>query len=125
MRRLKGSAESKLKVMSGMLAATSDSLPAIYGNIQAGQLKALAVVDDQRSAYLPDVPTLAEAGFQNPSTVAFFGLVAPQGTPQEVVDTLDKELLQAVRTPEFVENAGAGADPAAGPHAGTVQRLPA
>lgn len=99
----KGSAESKLKVMSGMLAATSDSLPAIYGNIKAGQLKALAVVDDQRSAYLPEVPTLAEAGFQNLSTVAFFGLVAPQGTPREVVDTLNRQLLQAVRTPEFVE----------------------
>ena len=66
-----------------MLAATSDSLPAIYGNIQAGQLKALAVVDDQRSAYLPDVPTLAEAGFQNLSTVAFFGLVAPRARPRK------------------------------------------
>ena len=74
----KGSAESKLKVMSGMLAATSDSLPAIYGNIQAGQLKALAVVDDQRSAYLPDVPTLAEAGFQNPVDGGFF---RPGGAP--------------------------------------------
>lgn len=97
----KGSAESKMQVISGLIPVTSDSLPAIYANIRSGQMKAVAVVDSKRSAYLPDVPTLAEAGFPNLSTVAFFGLVAPRGTPKDVVDTLNKLVIQMFRTPAF------------------------
>lgn len=97
----KGSAESKMQVISGTLSATSDSLPAIYANIKSSQMKPLAVVDTKRSAYLPDVPTLAELGFPNLSTVAFFGLVAPKGTPKEVVDLLNTHVVQIIRTPAF------------------------
>ncbi|MHA7685748.1 Bug family tripartite tricarboxylate transporter substrate binding protein [Cupriavidus sp. PET2-C1] len=99
----KGSSESKMQVMSGMIPVTSDSLPAILTNIKSGQMKALAVIDAKRSTYLPNVPTLAEAGFPMLSTVAFFGLVAPKGTPNEVVDTLNKQILQMFRTPAFRE----------------------
>lgn len=97
----KGSSESKTQVMSGMIPVTSDSLPAIYTNIKAGQMKAIAVVDKQRSAYLPDVPTLAESGFPALSTVAFFGLVAPKHTPKDVVAVLNKNLMEIARTPDF------------------------
>lgn len=97
----KGSAESKTQIISGMIPVTSDSLPAIYANIKAGQMKAIAVVDKQRSAYLPDVPTLSESGFPALSTVAFFGLVAPKNTPKEVVNTLNKNMVEILRTPGF------------------------
>lgn len=97
----KGSSESKTQVISGMIPVTSDSLPAIYTNIKSGQMKAIAVVDKQRSAYLPDVPTLAESGFPALSTVAFFGLVAPKNTPKEVVNLLNKNLMEIYRTPDF------------------------
>lgn len=97
----KGSAESKTQIISGMIPVTSDSLPAIYTNIKAGQMKAIAVVDKQRSAYLPDVPTLSESGFPALSTVAFFGLVAPKNTPKEVVNTLNKNMVEIFRTPGF------------------------
>lgn len=88
----KGSAESKTQVMSGLIPATSDSLPAVLPQIEAQQLKAIAVVDVKRSEFIKDVPTLAEAGFPELSTVAFFGLVAPAGVPQDVVDTLNKHV---------------------------------
>lgn len=99
----KGSAESKTQVMSGVLQATSDSLPAIYPNIQGGQMRAVAVVDDKRSPYLPNVPTLQEQGFPKLNTVAFFGLVAPRGTPKEVVDVLNKRVVALFRTAAFQE----------------------
>lgn len=88
----KGSAESKTQVMSGLIPATSDSLPAVLPQIEAGQLKAIAVVDVERSEYIKDVPTLVEAGYPELSTVAFFGLVAPAGTPQDIVDTLNSHV---------------------------------
>lgn len=96
----KGSAESKTQVMSGLIPFTSDSLPAILPQIKSGQIKALAVVDTERSEYLPDVPTLAELGYPKLSTVAFFGLMAPKGTPKEVIDTLNKNVLEILNSPE-------------------------
>jgi tripartite-type tricarboxylate transporter receptor subunit TctC len=99
----KGSSESKTQVISGLIEATSDSLPAVYGNIKGNQMKPLVVVDTKRSTYLPDVPTLAEAGYPEITTLAFFGLVAPKGTPKEVVDTLNKQIAQMFRTPAFQE----------------------
>lgn len=95
----KGSAESKTQIMSGLIPATSDSLPAILPQIKAGQMKALAVVDHTRSPYLPDVPTLEESGFPKLSTIAFFGVVAPRGTPQNVVDELNKQIREILKTP--------------------------
>ena len=95
----KGSAESKTQIMSGLIPATSDSLPAILPQIKAGQMKALAVVDHTRSPYLPDVPTLEEAGFAKLSTIAFFGVVAPRGTPQNIVDELNKQIREIIKTP--------------------------
>lgn len=97
----KGSAESKTQVMSGLIPVTSDSLPAILPQIEAKQLKALAVVDVGRSEYIKDVPTLAEAGYPELSTVAFFGLVAPAGTPQDAIDTLNKHVNEIMGQPEM------------------------
>ncbi|RTZ39230.1 tripartite tricarboxylate transporter substrate binding protein [Candidimonas sp. SYP-B2681] len=96
----KGSSESKTQVMSGLIPFTSDSLPAILPQIKSGQLKPIAVVDLERSEYLPDVPTLAELGYPKFSTVAFFGLMAPKGTPKEVVDTLNKNVIEILNSPE-------------------------
>ena len=99
----KGSSESKMAVIGNTLPATVDSLPAIYTNVKSGQLKAIAMLDDRRSAYLPTVPTLAELGFPKLSSVAFFGLVAPKGTPREVIKALNTEIIAMYRTPAFQE----------------------
>ena len=99
----KGSSESKTAVIGNTLAVTSDSLPPLMTSIKSNQLKAIAVVDEKRSVYLPDVPTLEEAGFPSLSAVAFFGLVAPKGTPKEVVDAVNKEVIAMFKTPAFQE----------------------
>lgn len=96
----KGSAESKTQVMSGLIPATSDTLPAVLPQINAGQLKAVAVVDDVRSPFLPEVPTLHELGYPKLNTVAFFGMVAPKGTPKEAIDTLNQHINEILATPE-------------------------
>ncbi len=99
----KGSSESKTQVMSGLLPATSDSLPAILPQIRAGQIRALAVVDTERSPYLPETPTLAELGYPKITTLAFFGLVAPTGTPPDVLDTLNKQVRDIMKMPRVQE----------------------
>lgn len=99
----KGSAESKTAVIGNILEVTSDSLPPLVTSIHAKQLKAVAVVDAQRSSYLPDVPTLGELGYPPLSAVAFFGLVAPHGTPPEIVDALNREVVAMFKTPAFQE----------------------
>lgn len=99
----KGSSESKTQVMSGLIPVTSDSLPAILPQIKAGQLRAIAVLDTVRSPYLPGVPTLAEQGYPKFTTLAFFGLVAPKGTPTAVVDSLNKAVNEIIKTPAIQE----------------------
>lgn len=99
----KGSAEAQTQVVSGQIPVTSDSLPAILGQIRANKLRALAVVDSERSPFLPDVPTLKEAGFDGVSTLAFFGLMAPKGTPAEVVDMLNKTVTDLLKAPDIQE----------------------
>ena len=99
----KGSSESKTQVMSGLIPVTSDSLPAILPQIKAGQLRAIAVLDTVRSPYLPGVPTLAEQGFPKFTTLAFFGLVAPKGTPTAVIDSLNKAVNEIIKTPAIQE----------------------
>ncbi|OZI34155.1 ABC transporter substrate-binding protein [Bordetella genomosp. 10] len=99
----KGSAESKTALIANTLEATSDSLPSLLTSIKAKQIKAIAVVDDKRSSYIPDVPTVGELGYPKLSAVAFFGLVAPQGTPKEIVDALNREVIAMFKTPAFQE----------------------
>jgi tripartite-type tricarboxylate transporter receptor subunit TctC len=99
----KGSAEAQTQVMSGLIPVSSDSLPAILSSIKAGKLRPLAVVDAERSPFLPDVPTLAEAGVPTVSTVAFFGLMAPKGTPAPIVDQLNTAVNEILQAPEVQE----------------------
>lgn len=73
---------------------------AFMSNIRDGKLKAIAVTGKQRSPALPNVPTMAEAGFPALDSGAWIGLLAPAGTPAAVVDKLNKEVVKAVRHPE-------------------------
>jgi tripartite-type tricarboxylate transporter receptor subunit TctC len=69
--------------------------------IKDGKLKALAVSSTRRIASLPDVPTMAEAGLPGVEVGSGVGLVAPAGTPPEIVDTLNREIGKIIATPEF------------------------
>jgi tripartite-type tricarboxylate transporter receptor subunit TctC len=94
----KGSAPMLTDLLAGQVQVTFDNLPSSIGHIKAGKLRALAVTTAQRSAELPDVPTVAETvpGYE---ASAFFGLVAPKGTPPEAIDILNKQINEALKDP--------------------------
>jgi tripartite-type tricarboxylate transporter receptor subunit TctC len=67
-------------------------------------MKAIAIIEPERSPYLPLVATLAEQGFPKFSATAYFGLVAPKGTPKEVVDTLNRHVIEILKMPAVQES---------------------
>ncbi|AFK61541.1 ABC transporter substrate-binding protein [Advenella kashmirensis WT001] len=99
----KGSSEAQPQVISGLISGLSDTLPAILPQIKAGRLKALAVVGSERSAFLPDTPSTDQAGFPGLNTVAFFALMAPKGTPPEVIELLNAQVNKALKEPATLE----------------------
>ena len=72
-------------------------------HIKAGRVKALAVMRDTRLAALPQVPTLKEAGVENSEVITWYGLLAPAGTPREIVRRLNAEWVKAAATPDTRE----------------------
>lgn len=92
-------------------------------HIQSGKLRALAVTSTARNAALPQVPTVQESGFQNFEVIGWFGVLAPAGTPADVVARLNKEINLILQQPDMREKlAGLGLD-AAGGTPGDFQKL--
>jgi tripartite-type tricarboxylate transporter receptor subunit TctC len=85
-----------LDLVSGDVPVSFQLIPNVVSQLQAGQVKPLAVTTRTRSKALPDVPTMAEAGVANYESYAWFGLAAPKGTPAAVLDRLSKEVRSAV-----------------------------
>jgi tripartite-type tricarboxylate transporter receptor subunit TctC len=98
----KGSAPMLTDLLGGQVQVTFDNLPSSIGHIEAGKLRPLAVTTATRSPELPDVPTVAETipGYE---ASAFFGLVAPKGTPPEVVDVINKQVNAALKDPGMLK----------------------
>jgi tripartite-type tricarboxylate transporter receptor subunit TctC len=88
----KGTSQLLPDLLSGRVQYTIDSLPAHLPHIKAGRLKALGVTSAKRSALLPDVPTLAEAGVTGFESATNYTLFAPAATPKEIVARLNAEL---------------------------------
>jgi tripartite-type tricarboxylate transporter receptor subunit TctC len=89
-------------------------IPVSLGNVQAGKLRALAISSAKRSALVPDVPTLAEAGVPGFNVALRYGLAAPAGTPRPIIDRLNKELNAALAAEDVqkrLANEGAEALP--------------
>jgi len=87
-------------------------LPPVLGNLQAGSLKAIAVLSDTRFSLLPDVPTAAESGLPGLESVLHYGLLAPADTPRPVIERLNRELRALVATDEVRKRIYAeGGDP--------------
>ncbi|MDT2024273.1 tripartite tricarboxylate transporter substrate binding protein [Methylocella sp. CPCC 101449] len=82
--------------------------PAALGMLEAKQLKALAIGRKQRLPALPDVPTLAEAGYPEVDPLSWFGLFAPAGTPPAIIDTIQKDVAATLADPDFNKRFVAG-----------------
>ena len=92
----KGTAALMNDLLGGHVPVAFGVLPPALGNIQAGTLRALAVTSSTRFSLLPNVPTVAESGVPGFEAVLHYGLLAPAGTPQPIIDRLNKELRTAV-----------------------------
>jgi tripartite-type tricarboxylate transporter receptor subunit TctC len=98
--------------VSGQVIAFIGNMPPTVPLIKAGKLRALAVTTKTRSALMPELPTIMEAGLPGFETVAWFGVLAPAGTPPEVVNRLSAEIAKIAKSPEMRERLVAmGAEP--------------
>ena len=108
----KGSSPALTDVVSGQVVAFIGNMPPTVPLIKAGKLRALAVTTTSRSALMPELPTIAEAGLPGFETVAWFGVLAPAGTPPDVVNKLSAEIAKIAKSPEIREKLVAmGAEP--------------
>ena len=99
----KGGAPALNDVVAGQVDLMFNVLPSALPQIQAGSVRALAVTGTRRSDTLPDSPTMAEAGLPGYSAVTWNGILAPAGTPREVVERLNLAIGRALRQPSVVE----------------------
>jgi tripartite-type tricarboxylate transporter receptor subunit TctC len=97
-----GSPQVIVDLMAGRVAMNFAIASSALGQIAAGQVRALAIAADKRSDLLPNVPTMAEAGIPDFNTPLWFGLVAPVGTPQPIIDKLAAAARKGMHTPESV-----------------------
>ena len=108
----KGAGEATMAMLSGTIDFQVASTPGVMGNVKGGKARILAVSGNKRLAALPDVPTFSEAGVKNFGLINFTGLWAPKGTPQAVVDRLQKEIATAMASPDMKAFAeGIASDP--------------
>ena len=96
----KGSGPAHIDLMGGQIQIMFDNIVALMPNVKAGKLRAIAVSSAKRDPALPDVPTIQEAGLRDFETVAWFGIVAPAGTPREVLARLNAEVAKAIALPD-------------------------
>ncbi len=96
----KGSAGARTDVLGGQLEMMFDAIPTMTEHIKSGKVKALATTGRARSAVLPDVPTMAEAGVTGYEATLWLGLMAPKGTPAAVVNKLNAEVAKITSHPD-------------------------
>ncbi|SNT27024.1 Tripartite-type tricarboxylate transporter, receptor component TctC [Noviherbaspirillum humi] len=110
----RGSAPAVTDLIAGQADLMFDNLPSSLPFIKSGKLKALAVTSSKRSPALPNVPTIAETGGElaNFEASSWFGILAPAGTPPDIVQKLQQEIAKSLNTPAVKEKLiGQGADP--------------
>lgn len=90
-------------LLAGRTQATSAGLPALLPHIRSGRLRAIAVGTARRLPALPDVPTVAEMGHKDFETSQWYGILAPAGTPRDIVKRLQEESLKALRSSSVTE----------------------
>lgn len=99
----KGSAPALTDTMGGQVSLFFDTMLSAMPHVRSGKLKAIAVTSAARSPAAPEIPTVAESGLPGYEAIAWNGLLAPAGTPKEVVARLNAELRKALELPEIKE----------------------
>jgi tripartite-type tricarboxylate transporter receptor subunit TctC len=96
----KGTGPALVDLIGGHIPMAFAPIPATHANVSGGQLRALAVTSLTRTSLLPEVPTIAESGLQDFDASLVYGLIAPAGTPQPIIERLNKELRAALASDE-------------------------
>lgn len=99
----RGSAPAMTDLIGGQVQLSFDNMPSAWQHVQTGKLRALAVTTKERSASAPDLPSMAESGFPEFDVSAWFGLVAPAGTPKDVIEKSNAAVNQALAMPSVRE----------------------
>lgn len=101
----KGAAPALIALLSGEVQLMIDQLASLQlPNIQSGKLRALAVTSSTRLRQLPDVPTMVEAGFSELDEAVWFGLIAPAGTPKEVIRIVNEKVQMALAAKGVIDS---------------------
>ena len=108
----KGAAPAITDLIGGSVDAVFSSIPSLVGHIQSGRVRALAVTSSRRSAALPNVPTITESGLAGFAVAPWFGLLAPAGTPADVVAKVSEDVAALLATKDVIDAFSAqGAEP--------------
>ena len=99
----RGTGPQLTDLLAGRTQASSAGMPALGAHIRAGKLRAIAVGTQQRIAAMPDVPTVAEMGFKDFETSQWYGILAPSGTPADVVRKIQEESFKALKSSAVTE----------------------
>ncbi len=99
----KGGAQAIADVMGGQAQALFNGMLATYPSVKDGKLRGIAISSERRFASAPELPTVAESGFPGFETGSFQGIVAPAGTPKEVVAKLHGDVAKILATPEMAD----------------------
>jgi len=111
----KGSGPALIDLVGGQMQFMFSNLTAALPHMKSARLRALAVTGEKRTPIVPELPTVAEAALPGYAVTSWYGLLAPAGTPPEIVSRLNTETINAMRAPDMKERLAAeGADPMAG-----------
>jgi tripartite-type tricarboxylate transporter receptor subunit TctC len=99
----KGLGPAATDLLSGQVQLMFSSAVAMMPHAKSGRLRAIAMTGAKRSAAIPDIPTVAEAGVPDYESGSWYGILAPAGTPRAIVDLLSQEIAAAVRSPDITD----------------------
>ena len=95
----RGAAPALTDLLGGQTQFMITTLPSVYGMLKSSKVRALAVTTKTRAKKLPDVPTVAESGWEGYEAAAWYGFVVPKGTPKEIIATLRKVTIDTITSP--------------------------
>ena len=99
----KGSADAQTQLIGGQIPAMFDAIPATLPHIKSGKLHGLGIATLKRSAFLPEMPTIAEGGYPGFEAVGWIGIAAPARTPAAILDKLNAEMVKIINQPDVKE----------------------